>query len=105
MGPGIKLQPIDDRVIVKRINKDHELSDGGIVLPGDSTEVPWGGIVVAVGPGPRILQGGHDPLLVKEGDYVLFRQNTGSIVGRNLLVLRETELLAIVKTDGADGSR
>lgn len=94
----MKLQPVHDRVIVKRI-KPEEVSRGGILLP--DPEKPDQGEVLAVGPGKRQDDGSITPLDVKVGDTVILGKYSGTTVkvdGEELLVMREEDIFAVVCT-------
>jgi len=93
------LKPLGDRVVVEPIEKD-TLSAGGIALPGTAQEEPQQGIVIAVGAGLRDGNGQRLALDVILGDKVLFSRYGGSSLkheGKNLLILREDEILAIIE--------
>jgi len=97
----IKLKPLGDRLIVEPIEKE-EMTASGIVLPETAKEKPQEGKVLAVGPGQRDEDGEHIPMDVKEGDRVLFAKYAGTEVkleaNRKVLVLRESDILAIVES-------
>jgi len=96
----MKIRPLHDRVIVKRLEEDRS-SPGGIVIPGTAAEKPVQGKVVAVGKG-RILKNGQvRPCDVAVGDKILFGKYGGSEVkveGEELVVLREEDVLAIIES-------
>lgn len=93
------LRPLQDRVIVKRIEAD-EKSPGGIIIPDNAKEKPVEGIVLAVGKG-RILESGNvRPLDVKAGDHVLFSKYAGTEIkvdGADAVMMREEDLLGVVE--------
>jgi len=94
----IKLKPLGNRVVVEPIEQE-EITAGGIVLPETAKEKPQRGKVLSVGPGERDDDGEYIPLDVKEGDTVLFAKYSGTEIkvdGKKLLILRESDLLAIV---------
>jgi chaperonin GroES len=94
----MKLKPLGNRVVVEPIEQE-EMTAGGIVLPETAKEKPQKGSVLAVGPGERDDDGKHIPMDVKEGDTVLFAKYSGTEIkvdGKKLLILRESDLLAIV---------
>lgn len=95
-----KLKPLGDRLIVEPIEKE-EVTASGIVLPETAKEKPQEGEVLAVGPGRRDEDGDRIPMDVKEGDRVLFAKYAGTEVklesDRKVLVLRESDILAIVE--------
>ena len=92
----MKLNPIHDRIVVKRI-KPEEVSRGGILLP--DPEKPDQGEVVAVGPGKRAEDGTLEPMSVKVGDRILLGKYGGTTVkvdGEELLVMREEDVFAVI---------
>jgi chaperonin GroES len=93
------LQPLSDRVVV-RANERDEMTVSGIVLPDTAKEKPQEGTIVAVGPGRLDEQGKRVALEVKVGDTVLYAKYAGTEVkvgGEDLLILRETDVLAVLK--------
>ena len=93
------LKPLGDRVIVKPIEQD-EVTAGGIMLPDTAKEKPQKGTVLAIGPGNRNDAGEHVALDVAVDDTVLFAKYAGTeikIDGEKVLVLRESDILAIVE--------
>ena len=95
----VKLDPLDDRIVVKRLEAE-EKTAGGIVLPDTAKEKPQKGEVVAVGPGKLLDSGERAKPEVKAGDTILFGKYTGSEVkveGEELLIMRESDVLAIVE--------
>ena len=96
----IKLKPLGDRVIVEPVEKE-EMTPSGIVLPETAKEKPQEGLVLAVGPGRRDEEGEKRIAMdVKEGDKVLYAKYAGTEVklpDKKVLVLRESDLLAIVE--------
>ena len=92
------LKPLGDRVIVSLKPKE-EMTRSGIVLPDTATEKPQQGTVLAVGPGRLLDTGRRLEMDVREGDTVLFTKYGGTEVkldGRDYLVIREGDLLAII---------
>ena len=93
----MKVRPLHDRVVVKRLEEE-EKTVGGIIIPDTAKEKPQQGKVIAVGKG-RILEDGKIiPLVVKEGDRVLFSKYAGTeikIDGDEHLIMREDDILAI----------
>jgi chaperonin GroES len=92
------MRPIHDRVIIRRDQPKMQTA-GGLYIPEKGQEKPAIGIVIAAGTGRILKSGIKHPLLVKEGDKVLFSQYAGTDVtirGEELLVLREDEILAII---------
>ncbi|MCZ7645478.1 MAG: co-chaperone GroES [Planctomycetota bacterium] len=92
----IALQPLDDRVVVRRLEAE-EKTAGGIVLPDTAKEKPQRGEVVSAGPGKLLDNGKRGKLEVSVGDKVLFGKYSGSEVkvgGEELLIMRESDILA-----------
>lgn len=94
----MKLRPLNDRVVVKRLEEEKK-SAGGIIIPDQAAEKPLKAEVLAVGPGKRTDDGKvHAPDL-KVGDVVLIGKYSGTEVkldGQDLVVLREDDILAVV---------
>ncbi len=94
----MKIRPLHDRVIVKRIEEERK-SPGGIVIPDNAAEKPDQGEVLAIGNGKVMEDGKVRPLDVKVGDRVLFGKYSGSAVkmgGDELLVMREEDIMGVV---------
>ena len=94
----MKIRPLHDRVIVKRMEEERKTASG-IVIPDSATEKPDQGEVLAVGNGKILEDGKVRPLDVKVGDRVLFGKYSGSTVkidGDELLVMREEDIMGIV---------
>jgi len=94
-----RIRPLQDRLIVKRIEEREERSSGGIIIPDTAKEKPQEGKVVAVGPGRR-EDGKVLALDIKAGDRVLFGKYAGSeikIDGEEHLILREEDVLGVVE--------
>src|SRR5437588_5533731 len=101
------LQPLGDRLIVEVLDEE-ETTIGGIVLPDSAREKPQRGKILAVGPGARNDQGELVPMDVAEGDEVVFSKYGGTEVKvglEDLLILRESDVLAKVVTTKAKGKR
>ena len=95
----MKIRPLHDRVIVKRIEEERKTASG-IVIPDTAAEKPDQGEIVAVGKGKKNDDGKLSPLDVKVGDRVLFGKYSGQTVkvdGDELLVMREEDLFAVVE--------
>ena len=96
----MKIRPLHDRVIVKRLEEDRT-SPGGIAIPDTAAEKPIRGKVVAVGNG-KILESGHArPCDVKVGDRILFGKYSGTEVrveGDDLVVMREEDVMAVIES-------
>jgi chaperonin GroES len=97
----LNLKPLGDRLIVEPIEKDEETFAGGaLVLPETAKEKPQQGIVLAAGPGKKDDDGDRVPMDVEEGQRVLYAKYAGTeikIDGKKLLILKETDILAIVE--------
>jgi chaperonin GroES len=94
----MKIRPLHDRVIVKRLEAESK-SAGGIVIPDTAGEKPDQGEVVAVGPGKKTDEGKILPMDVKVGDRILFGKYSGTTVkveGTELLVMREEDIMGVV---------
>ena len=93
----MKIRPLHDRIIVKRMEEERK-SPGGIVIPDAAAEKPIKGEVIAVGNG-RVLENGEvRPLDVKAGDKVIFGKYSGTEVkveSEDLLVMREDDIMAV----------
>jgi chaperonin GroES len=95
----MKIRPLHDRVIVKRL-EEVRTTASGIVIPDTATEKPDQGEVIAVGPGKKDENGKVIALDVKVGDKVLFGKYAGQSVkvdGQELLVMREEDLMGVVE--------
>ena len=95
----MKIRPLHDRVIVKRLEEERK-SAGGIVIPDTAAEKPDQGEIVAVGKGKKDENGKLIPLDVKVGDKVLFGKYSGQTVkvkGEELLVMREEDLMGVIE--------
>ena len=95
----MKVRPLNDRVLVLRIEKE-EKSAGGIIIPDTAKEKPQEGKVVAVGPGKLKEKGGRIPLEVKDNDRILFGKYAGTdikIDGVEHLILREDDILGVLE--------
>src|SRR5512135_351696 len=99
MASKMKLKPLGGRVIVEPIEQE-EMTAGGIILPETAKEKPQEGKILAAGPGDRDEDGERIPMEVKVGDRVLYAKYSGTEVkmdGKKLLILRETDILAVVE--------
>ncbi len=96
----MNIRPLYDRVIVRR-EEEETTTAGGIVLPGAAAEKPNRGEIVAVGNGTQLDSGELRPLTVKVGDKVIFGKyagtNTVKVDGEELIILNESEILAVVE--------
>jgi chaperonin GroES len=94
----MQVRPLHDRVLLKRVEQAVR-SQGGLFLPESATEKPSEGIVLATGAGHTDDRGELRPLIVKEGDRVVFGRFAGSEIkvdGEDRLVMREDEIFGIV---------
>ena len=95
----MKIRPLHDRVIVKRL-EDERKTASGIVIPDNAAEKPDQGQILAVGPGKRDENGKHVALDVKVGDRVLFGKYAGQAVkvdGQEVLVMREEDIMGVIE--------
>ena len=95
----MKVKPLNDRVLVKRI-EEAQITKGGIVIPDTAKEKPIEDRVIAVGPGKMSDAGNRMSLQVKEGDRILFGKYSGTeikVEGEELLIMREDDIIAIVE--------
>lgn len=95
----MKLKPLHDRVLIKRI-EGTEKTKSGIIIPDTAKEKPQEGEVIAVGSGKRDDQGKVHALEVKKGDRVLFGKYSGNevkIEGEEYVILREDEILGVIQ--------
>ena len=95
----MKIKPLGDRVLVKRMEED-EVVKGGIIIPDTAKEKPQRGEVIAVGPGARDEDGKFIPMNVKKGDKVLFGKYAGSEVkmgDEDYLIMREDDILGVIE--------
>jgi chaperonin GroES len=94
----VKLRPLQDRVLIRRIEPEAK-SSGGIIIPDTVKEKPMEGEVVAVGPGARDTDGVLHPPDVKAGDRVLFGKWSGSelkLDGEDLTIMSESDILGVI---------
>jgi len=95
----MKIKPLQDRVIVKRVDEEEKTS-GGIIIPDTAKEKPMEGEVVAVGGGKVLDNGTKVPMDLKAGDRVLFGKYAGTEVkidGVEHLIMREDDILGIIE--------
>ena len=100
MASKLKLKPLGGRVIVEPIEQE-DITAGGIILPETAKEKPQEGKILASGPGERDEDGKRIAMEVKVGDKVLYAKYSGTEVkvdGKKLLILRESDILAIVES-------
>jgi len=95
----MKIRPLQDRVIVKRLEEE-EKTKGGIIIPDTAKEKPQEGKVIAVGKGKVTEEGKVIPPDVKAGDKILFGKYSGTeikVEGEELLIMREEDILGIIE--------
>jgi chaperonin GroES len=94
----MKIRPLQDRIIVKRVAEE-EKTKGGIIIPDTAKEKPLEGKVIAVGNGKVLEDGKVRPLDIKAGDRILFGKYAGTevkIEGEDHLILREEDVLGVI---------
>ena len=94
----MKVRPLHDRVIVKRLEED-EKTKGGIIIPDSAKESPAEGEIVAVGPGKKDDAGKVWPMDVKKGDKVIFSKYAGTEIkvdGNEFLIMTEDDILGVI---------
>jgi chaperonin GroES len=95
----MKIRPLQDRLIVKRVAEE-EKTKGGIIIPDTAKEKPLEGKVIAVGNGKVLEDGKVRPLDIKAGDRILFGKYAGTevkIEGDDHLILREEDVLGVIE--------
>ena len=93
----MKIRPLQDRILVKRVDEE-ETTSGGIIIPDSAKEKPQEGLVVAVGPGKTLDSGEIATPGVNAGDRILFSKYAGTDVnvdGEEHIIIREDDVLAI----------
>ncbi len=96
----MKVRPLHDRILVKRVDEQKEVKKGNIIIPDSAKEKPQEGEVVAVGNGKILEDGTKVDLEVKAKDRILFGKYAGTevrIEEQDYLIMREDDILAIVK--------
>ena len=97
----LNLRPLADRVVIESVEEDEQTFAGGkLVLPETAKEKPQKGLILAIGPGRLDDDGKRVAMDVKTGDYVLYAKYAGTEVkidGRKLLILKESDILAVVE--------
>lgn len=96
---GMKLQPLGDRVVVRR-DESEERTSGGIYLPETAKNKPARGVVVSIGDGRLLDDGTRSKFSVKEGDHVIFLSYAGEdfkFGDQELLLMRENDILAVAQ--------
>jgi len=95
----MKIRPLQDRILVKRVEEEEKTS-GGIIIPDTAKEKPMEGKVVAVGKGKVLEDGKVMPLDVNKGDRILFSKYAGTevkIEGQEHLIIREEDVLGVIE--------
>ena len=95
----MKLKPLLDRVVIKRVEEENKTA-GGIIIPDTAKEKPSQGIIVSVGPGGRDEDGKVVAMTLKVGDKVLFGKWSGTeikINGEDLIIMKESEVFGILE--------
>ena len=96
----MKIRPLYDRIVVKRIEESAEKTASGLFIPDSAKEKPQEGEVIAVGPGARNEKGEIVALDVKVGDRVLFGKWSGTEVkidGEELLIMKESDIMGVIE--------
>ncbi|MDV2503455.1 MAG: co-chaperone GroES [bacterium] len=95
----MKVRPLHDRILIRRIEEEGEVKKGGIIIPDTAKEKPQEGEVVAVGEGKTLESGERQPMDVKVGDRILFGKYSGTDVNigdDEYLIIREEDVLAVI---------
>jgi chaperonin GroES len=95
----MKIRPLQDRIIVKRLEEE-ERTKGGIIIPDTAKEKPSEGLIIAVGKGKVLENGTQLPLDVKKNDRILFGKYAGTdikIEGDEFLIMREDDVLGVIE--------
>ena len=95
----MKIRPLEDRIIVKRIEEEKK-TKGGIIIPDSAKEKPMEGEVIAVGTGKILENGKKQPLEVKKGDRVLFSKYAGTDIKIDEvehLIMKEDDILGVIE--------
>ena len=95
----MKIRPLNDRILVKRLEEEAKTA-GGIIIPDSAKEKPAEGEVIACGPGKLNDHGERVAMDVKPGDRVLFSKYGGTdvkIEGQDYLIMREDDILGVVE--------
>ena len=101
------IKPLQDRVIVKRIEEGEQIR-GGIIIPDTAKEKPQEGEIIAVGEGKKLDNGERVPLDLKEGDRVLFGKYAGTEIkldGDEYLIMREDDILGVIERANENKSK
>ena len=101
------IKPLQDRVIIRRIEEGEQIR-GGIIIPDTAKEKPQEGEVIAVGEGKKLDNGERVPLDIKEGDRVLFGKYAGTEIkldGDEYLIMREDDILGVIERASENKSK
>src|SRR6266567_2433896 len=104
----MKVRPLHDRVLIKRIEEKEAAKKGGIIIPDTAKEKPMEGEAVAVGPGKQAEGGKREAMDVKAGDRILFGKHAGTeikIDDQDYVIMREEEILAVLQKAAKGASR
>ena len=96
----MKIKPLWDRVLVKRLDEQEEKTSGGIYIPDSAKEKSTEGLIVAVGTGRLTADGKVEKLFVNEGDKILFSKYAGTEVklnGEDHIIMKEDDILGVVQ--------
>ena len=96
----MKIRPLHDRVLVKRLDPQEETSSGGIIIPDTAKEKPQEGEVIAAGPGKSLEDGKIQAMNVKVGDKILFGKYAGTDVkidDIDYIIMREDDILGVLQ--------
>ena len=96
----MKIRPLHDRVLLKRLEPTDKKTAGGIIIPDTAKEKPQEGEIIAVGPGKVTDDGRVQPMNVKAGDRVLFGKYAGTDVkmdDQEYIIMREDDILGILE--------
>lgn len=91
-----KMRPVNDRVLVEKIEEKESLTAGGIVIPDQSKERAQIGKIIAVGSGKLLSDGRIHPVSLKVGDEIFFGKFSGTEIAEGFLLLKEDEVLGIL---------
>jgi chaperonin GroES len=95
----MKIRPLQDRILVKRLEEE-QTTKGGIIIPDTAKEKPSEGLVIAVGKGKVLENGKQVPLDVKKDDRILFGKYAGTEIkleGKEYLIMREDDVLGVIQ--------
>ena len=93
-----KFTPLHDRILVRRVEEEGT-TRGGIIIPDSAKDKPQEGEVISVGRGKSNDEGKVFPLVVKDGDRILFGKYSGTEIkldGEDFIIMREEEVLGVV---------